>query len=199
MRVKVCGLTRSGDVAAAVGAGVDAIGFVVWPQSPRAVTASQVAALLRDVPPFITAVAVTVSPSTDDVCRLRDAGCGWVQVHGAVPVWPAGCSLLRAISWDPERRTWFPDDGGEDAVLVDAHDPVRHGGTGRAADWTHAAALASRRAIVLAGGLTPETVEEAVQAVRPWAVDVSSGVEEAPGIKSAARIAAFVAAARRQA
>jgi phosphoribosylanthranilate isomerase len=199
MRVKVCGLTRAGDVAAAVGAGVDAIGFVVWPQSPRAVTASQVAALLRDVPPFITAVAVTVSPSTDDVRRLRDAGCGWVQVHGAVPVWPDGCRLLRAISWNHDQGAWAPDDGGDAPVLVDAHDPIRHGGTGRSADWTRAAALASRRPVVLAGGLTPETVEEAVQAVRPWAVDVSSGVEEAPGIKSAARIAAFVAAARRQA
>lgn len=199
MRVKVCGLTRAGDVAAAVGAGVDALGFVAWPRSPRALTAAQISALLRDVPPFIATVAVTVSPSADDVCRLRDAGCSWVQVHDAVPVWPAGCRLLRAISWDQDRRTWFPDDGGEAAVLVDAHDPLRHGGTGRTADWTRAAALAARRAVVLAGGLTPETVEAAVRTVRPWAVDVSSGVEEAPGIKSAARMAAFVAAARRHA
>lgn len=199
MRVKVCGLTRACDVEAAVTAGVDALGFVVWPQSPRAVTVAQVASLLREVPPFITAVAVTVSPSTDEVRRLRDAGCGWVQVHGAVPSWPDGCRLLRAISWNHDQGAWAPDDGGDAAVLVDAHDPVRHGGTGRSADWARAAALAAQRMVVLAGGLTPETVGEAVHAVHPWAVDVSSGVEEAPGIKSAARIAAFVAAARRKA
>lgn len=199
MRIKVCGLTRMCDVEAALTAGVDALGFVVWPRSPRAVSVDALSSLLRGVPPFVTAVAVTVSPTTDDVRRLWDAGCHWVQVHGEVPVWPDGGHLLRAISWNAERHAWTPDDGGEAAVLVDAHDPVRHGGTGHRADWEQAAALAKTRAIVLAGGLTPDTVGEAVQVVRPWAVDVSSGVEEAPGIKSAARIAAFVAAARRQA
>jgi phosphoribosylanthranilate isomerase len=199
MRIKVCGLTRTQDVDAAVAAGVDALGFVVWPHSPRAVTLETLSVLLRGLPPFVTAVAVTVDPTRDEVRRLRDAGCGWVQVHGVVPDWPDGCRLLRAISWNHDLGTWSPDAGGEAAVLIDAHDPVRHGGTGRTADWTRAAALAKQRAVVLAGGLTPETVGDAVRAVQPWAVDVSSGVEEAPGLKSAARIAAFVAAARREA
>ena len=199
MRIKVCGLTRAHDVEAAVAAGVDALGFVVWPHSPRAVTRAQLSSLLRAVPPFIATVAVTVSPSADEVRSLHDAGCGWVQVHGEVPAFPEGCRLLRAISWNDGLGAWHPDDGGEAAVLVDAHDPVKHGGTGRTADWSRAAPLAARRAVVLAGGLTADTVGEAVRAVRPWAVDVSSGVEDAPGIKSAARIAAFVAAARRQA
>ena len=198
MRIKVCGLTRPQDVEAAVAAGVDALGFVTWPRSPRAVSVDQLRLLLRAVPPFVSTVAVSVSPTSDEVSRWRDAGCSWVQVHGTVPAWPEGCRLLRAISWNHEGSSWHPDEGDGAAVLIDAHDPVRHGGTGRQADWARAAQLAAQRPVVLAGGLTPETVSEAVRAVRPWAVDVSSGVEEAPGIKSAARIAAFVAAARQQ-
>jgi len=198
MRIKVCGLTRPQDVEAAVAAGVDALGFVTWPRSPRAVSVDQLRLLVRAVPPFVSAVAVSVSPTSDEVRQWRDAGCSWVQVHGTVPVWPEGCRLLRAISWNHEGSSWHPDEGDGAAVLIDAHDPVRHGGTGRQADWARAAQLAARRPVVLAGGLTPETVADAVRAVRPWAVDVSSGVEEAPGIKSAARIAAFVAAARQQ-
>ena len=198
MRIKVCGLTRPQDVEAAVAAGVDALGFVTWPRSPRAVSVDQLRLLLRAVPPFVSTVAVSVSPTSDEVSQWRDAGCAWVQVHGTVPAWPQGCQLLRAISWNHEQSSWHPDDGAGAAVLIAAHDPVRHGGTGRQADWARAAQLAALRPVVLAGGLTPETVSEAVRAVRPWAVDVSSGVEEAPGIKSAARIAAFVAAARQQ-
>ncbi len=198
VRVKICGFTRADDVAAAARAGVDAVGFVLWPGSPRAVDVAAAAALGRHALPWTVRVGVFVAASVDAVAAaVRDAGLGAVQLHGVADPAP-----YRAL---PVPVIWalpLKDDGAVPSappgttLMVDAYDPRRHGGTGRTVDWTRAAAIAGREPLILAGGLTPATVADAVRRVRPYGVDVSSGVEEGPGLKSAARMAAFVAAVR---
>jgi phosphoribosylanthranilate isomerase len=198
VRVKICGITRPEDAAAAARAGADAVGFVLWPGSPRAVTAEQAARLGRHLPPWIARVGVFVGVSADAVrAAVHAAGLSAVQLHEIADPAPH-LALPVPVLWSAPLR----DDAADPiappgtTLMLDAHDPHRHGGTGQAIDWARAAAIAARTPLVLAGGLTPENVGAAIAAVRPAAVDVSSGVEDAPGIKSAARMAAFVAAAR---
>lgn len=189
--IKFCGMTRAEDVATACALGVNAIGFVLWPASPRAVERARLAALIALLPPQVTPVGVFVSPGADDVQRARDAGVQVVQVHGGGgtaidgDVWVA-----RALDTDldaiPLAQT----------VVLDAHDPVRHGGTGRTIDWARAATIAAGRRVLLAGGLTPGNVGLAIRQVRPYGVDVASGIEDRPGIKNAQAMTAFVAAVR---
>ena len=199
--VKVCGLTRRVDVAAAVGQGVWAVGFVMWPGSPRSVTLSQLRALTTDVPAGVKRVAVVVNPDEDDVKRWRDeAGLTTLQLHGGEEVAPflsLGMDVLKAVSLeseaDVERAAALP---AEVMVLVDAHDPVRRGGTGERADWIRAAALSRRRPVILAGGLRAENVQDAIAQVNPWGIDVSSGLESAPGIKDITKLENFFALLR---
>lgn len=196
VRVKVCGLTRKQDVEAAVAAGAWAVGVVVWSGSPRSVTAEQVRDLLADVPGHVKRVAVLVNATVQDARRLSDeTGVTAVQLHGDEDVEPflsLGVDVIKAVSLgseaDVERAGALP---AEVTVLVDAHDPVRRGGTGLRADWEFASALAVRRPIILAGGLRAENVAGAMTQVRPWAIDVSSGLESAPGIKDGAKITEF--------
>lgn len=189
--VKFCGMTRAADVARACELGVSAVGFVLWPKSPRFVPNDRLTALVRGLPADVTAVGVLVDPSADDLAQALDAGVHVVQVHGTmqaaarVETWIAA-HLETDMSVIPEGHT----------VVLDAHDPVRHGGTGRTIDWRRAATVAARRRVLLAGGLTPENVGTAIREVRPYGVDVASGIEEAPGIKSARAMEAFVAAVR---
>lgn len=189
--IKFCGMTRGEDVRMACELGVDAVGFVMWPRSPRYVTPVQVSALVRQIPAAITAVGVLVSPSDDEIAAARHAGVHVVQVHAAVP------AETRSDTWVAATL-----DGGIDAIaaetmiVLDAHDPVRHGGTGRTIDWERAAAVATHRRVLLAGGLTPANVATAVRRVKPFGVDVASGIEDRPGIKNAQAMAAFVAAVR---
>jgi phosphoribosylanthranilate isomerase len=200
-RVKVCGLTRREDVAAAVAQGAWAVGFVVWSGSPRAVTPAQLRELAGDVPAEIKRVAIVVNPALDDARRMRDeAGVATLQLHGGEDVGPflsLGMELFRAVSLetdaDIETAAALPD---EVTVLVDAHDPIRRGGTGERADWARAAALSRRRPVILAGGLRADNVREAVAQVTPWAIDVSSGLESSPGIKDHAKMAQFFATLR---
>ena len=201
-RIKVCGLTRSGDVAAAVAAGAWALGFVVWSGSPRFVTVSHLRELAANVPAGIRRVGVVVNPSMDDVRRLKDeAGLTTLQLHGGEDVDPflsIGMDVFKAVSLetdaDVERAAALPR---EVTVLVDAHDPIRRGGTGERADWIRAAALNQLRPVILAGGLRADNVQAAIGQVHPWAIDVSSGLETAPGIKDHAKIEQFFAMARR--
>lgn len=197
LRIKICGLTRREDVVAAVEAGAWAVGCVLWPGSARAVTPAQARVLMDDVPPEVRRVGVVVNASLDEALRWRDeAGLTTIQLHGDEDVTAfvdAGLDIIRAVSLeteaDLERASGLP---ARVLVLVDAHEPVQRGGTGQRANWTHAAALAKRRPILLAGGLRPGTVADAISAVTPWGVDVSSGVEAAPGIKDPALMSAFV-------
>ena len=199
--VKVCGLTRRDDVAAAVGQGAWAVGFVMWSGSPRMVTPSQLRELTTDVPEGVKRVAVVVNPDVEDVRRWRDeAGVTTLQLHGGEDVDPflsIGMDLFKAVSLetdaDVERAAALPV---EVTVLVDAHDPVRRGGTGERADWTRAATLSRRRPVILAGGLSAENVQDAIAQVNPWGIDVSSGLESEPGIKDLAKVQNFFAMLR---
>ena len=197
--IKICGITRRHDAEAAVEFGADALGFVLWPGSPRYTDANSAGAIIRNLPPFVTPVGVFVSPTSDDVARAADAGLRIAQIHGEVPSWAGGrgpIPVLRAVhlgAGPPETIAPTIDDT---TVLLDATDPVRHGGTGQTVNWTRARAVAARRRVVLAGGLTPANVREAIQTVRPYAVDVASGVEAAPGVKDHDLLRRFVQTAK---
>ncbi len=203
-RVKVCGLTRIEDVQAAVAAGVDAIGFVFVPGTPRCVTVEWAARLRREVPPFVTAVGLFVDVPVETVLStVEDVRLDAVQLHGSEPPELAAACLKRTRVIKAFRVRGLDTIAGldryrdvADAFLLDAFVPGSHGGTGASFDWNLAiGALSAGRPVILAGGLDPGNVGEAVRRVRPFAVDVSSGVESAPGIKNAGRIREFVAAA----
>jgi phosphoribosylanthranilate isomerase len=195
MLVKICGVTRAEDARAAVEAGASAIGFVFWPESPRFIDPYRARAIRASLPPFVTAVGVFVNQPFEYVSGVASlVRLGAVQLHGDEP--PAFASRLAApvlkalpleAAGDRVLAAW-PD---EITVLLDVHDPVKRGGTGRTIDWDAAAAIAARRPIVLAGGLTPDNVAGAVARVRPSGIDVSSGVEVSPGIKDHRRVRAL--------
>lgn len=196
--IKFCGMTREADVARACELGVDAVGFVLWSKSPRATDVSRVRAMVQLLPPDITPVGVFVSPTADEVARARDAGVRVAQIYGT----DAGGIADRLAScaeeiWVARSLEADIDTVGVDVTLVlDAADPVRHGGTGQRIDWARAAAIAARRRVLLAGGLTAVNVREAVLQVRPFGVDVASGIEERAGVKNAQAMRDFVAAVR---
>ena len=194
-RVKICGVTRAEDAGLAAAAGADAIGFVFWPKSPRAVTVDQAAAIWI-AGALVARVGVFVNESPARVREIvRDARLTAVQLHGdeSVEAYASvGAPLIRAVSLSDgeavERAAALP---ASVTVLVDARDDEKRGGTGQRANWALAAQLAVRRPIILAGGLRPENVSAAVQQVRPWAIDVSSGVESSPGIKDSRQLTAL--------
>jgi phosphoribosylanthranilate isomerase len=196
-RVKICGLTRLEDAERAIALGADALGFVFWPRSPRAVTAERAAALFRSLPPFPVRVGVFVDASPDAIARVLEvASLNVVQLHGDEPpddYARLGLPLIKAVTLSDDDETAADSVPSGITPLVDAVDAVQRGGTGRTADWTRAARLAARRRIVLAGGLTADNVGQAVATVRPWGIDVSSGVERSPGIKDHDRLHAFFA------
>jgi phosphoribosylanthranilate isomerase len=196
-RVKVCGITRLDDALRAVEIGVDALGFVFWPGSPRCVSWRQAAQIAAAIPPFVATVGVFVNQPIDEIRAVAAAvGLSAVQLHGdeTPDSWgsvPGRC--IKAIGvgtgFDAAAVAAWPP---EILPLLDAHDPSRRGGTGRAVDWGAAADVSRRRRIILAGGLDASNIRDAVARVRPYAVDVSSGVEREPGVKDAARLRAFV-------
>jgi phosphoribosylanthranilate isomerase len=199
VRVKICGLTRRADAELAVDAGATAIGLVFWPGSPRAVTIDAAARIAAAVPESVERVGVFVNATAPDIQRVLDGvPLSAVQLHGDERPQSVGGiprPVIKAVSLasgtaEDVASAW----PREVALLVDVDDPVRRGGTGRLASWERAAALARLRPIILSGGLRAENVAEAIATVRPWGVDVSSGVESAPGLKDAARLRAFFAA-----
>jgi phosphoribosylanthranilate isomerase len=198
-RVKVCGIRRLEDALLAVELGASALGFVFWPHSPRAVSADEAREITRLLPPFVAPAGVFVNQPREDVLDIAfRAGVTVIQLHGDEDASSyAGCPfrVIKTLPVGPG-FTMAAVDGvpGEMTLLLDAHDPVRRGGTGRSIEWSVAAAAAARRAVILSGGLTPENVGNAIRAVRPYAVDVSSGVESAPGVKDHTKLRAFFAA-----
>lgn len=197
--VKICGITREQDARAAVAGGANAIGFIFWSKSPRFIEPSRARAIVRTLPPFVTPVGVFVNAPASDVNAVaHEAQLGAVQLHGDEQpglLTSIERPVIKAVSRiTPDTATSWPP---EVVLLVDADDPARRGGTGTKADWAAAARLGERRPIVLAGGLSPENIADAVATVRPYGVDVSSGVEDAPGIKNAVRIEALFEAIRR--
>lgn len=196
-QVKICGLCRQADVEAVAALKPDAMGFVFWPRSPRAAVPADVGAWTQGFSPAIRKVGVFVDTPLDGIRRAVDeAGLGVVQLHGmGEPDW---CDDLDAQVWKVvhlDRAPLAPWRGWPvDAFLVDSYSSTSPGGTGTVADWSAAARFvsASPRPVVLAGGLTPENVADAIRTVAPWGVDVSSGVESAPGRKCIRRVGAFI-------
>jgi phosphoribosylanthranilate isomerase len=202
VRVKVCGIRRPEDALLAVELGASAIGLIFWPQSARAVDTDTAAAVVRALPPFVTSVGVFVNQPREEVLKIADAvRLGAVQLHGDEPPgWYA--SFPRPVIKSVSVGEGFEVDAlravpANVTVLLDAHDPVRRGGTGRVIDWSLAAAAARTRPVILSGGLTPENVRAAATTVQPYAVDVASGVESSPGVKDYAKLRAFFDALAR--
>ena len=193
--IKICGITREADAGLAVSLGANALGFVLWPKSPRHAEFARVKAITATLPPFVTPVGVFVDPTADEIARGAQSGVRLAQIHGRVPV---GCTLpvLRALHLGDSPDGLDAEVGPLEAILLDAHDPVLQGGTGRTVDFARAASVAARRRVVLAGGLTPANVREAISTVRPYAVDVASGVEAEPGVKDPAKLRAFIEAVK---
>ena len=199
--VKICGITRIEDGLAAARAGAHAIGLVFYPGSPRCIDTARAREIAEPLPPFVTVVGLFVDQPPEDVSRVvREVPLNLLQFHGAeapevcarfglpyikgVRV-AAGTDLLQCAAAYRSAK----------GLLLDAYDERAHGGTGRSFDW----GLIPRELplpVVLAGGLTAANVGDAIRAVRPWAVDVSSGVEREKGIKDAAKIAAFMRGVR---
>jgi phosphoribosylanthranilate isomerase len=204
--VKICGITTPEDARLAVEAGADALGFVFWQMSPRKVDPLKAAAIARELPPFVLRVGVFVDMPRDEMARIADSvGLDLLQLHGDEP--PEALSGLprRVLKAVRVGKGFVQDEalryaGVASGLLVDtrlAGETQMPGGTGQSFDWALVKGLADRVPfLVLAGGLGPNNVAEAVRSVRPHAVDVSSGVEGLPGRKDPAKVRAFVEAAR---
>jgi phosphoribosylanthranilate isomerase len=198
--VKICGITREQDARLAVSLGATAIGFICWRSSPRYVAPADGARIADVLPPSVRRVGVFVNADRDEIERVaREIGLDTVQLHGDESPELArdlGWPVIRALSLDAIGTSDVLERWAKVPILLDAHDPVRHGGTGRTIDWDRAAQVARSREVILAGGLRPETIAEAVTRVRPAGVDISSGVESAPGIKDESRLRALFDALR---
>ncbi|MCI0640343.1 MAG: phosphoribosylanthranilate isomerase [Gemmataceae bacterium] len=204
VRVKICGVTNEKDARAAVACGADALGLNFYPKSPRYVAPKTADRIARSLPPFVEPVALFVNASWEDMTTTVAAlpGIRTIQYHGD-------------HLGEPPQSTWryiwaFSIKGQEDlrtiqqhldglhaqpaAILVDAHVPGLYGGTGQTAPWELLAGFSPGVPLILAGGLTPENVAEAIRIVRPYAVDVASGVEQSPGVKDAEKMRRFVEA-----
>ncbi len=194
--VKICGITRLEDAQAAVTAGANALGFVFWPTSPRYIEPSQARKIVETLPPFVVSVGVFVDQPVNEVNRIvTDVDLKAVQLHGeeteAYIAQVRSQSVIKAIAVGKEHVPAFSKWPKSAMILLDVHDPVRKGGTGHVIDWVVAHEIAQLRPIILAGGLTPENVGSAIERVRPYGIDVSSGVETKPGIKDHERIKAL--------
>ncbi|RME32676.1 MAG: phosphoribosylanthranilate isomerase [Gammaproteobacteria bacterium] len=197
VRVKFCGITRTVDALAAASLGVDAIGLVFYPPSPRAVDAATAAGIVRSLPPFVSRVALFVDAGPEEIeAVLAQVPVDLLQFHGDET--PQECARY-GLPWikalrmreglDLERLVGQYDEAC--GILLDSYQPGVRGGTGRAFDWDRIPSWLAPR-LVLAGGLNPENVGEAIRRVRPWAVDVSGGIEQSRGVKSRRLMEAFM-------
>jgi len=204
IKVKVCGITNAEDALAAIEAGADALGFIFYEKSPRYVVPAVAANIIAGLPPLVTPVGVFVNEglatvrSIMETCRLA-----MVQLHGDENVSycrelarPAMKALRLKDRGSLLALAEYQGRGGVRGFVLDTFSELAYGGTGQITDWGLAADVAKSTPILLAGGLTPENVTEAIRIVRPYGVDVSSGVESAPGKKDNAKMRAFVDAVR---
>lgn len=201
-RVKICGITCLADAVAAIDAGVSALGFVFYEPSPRYVSPQAAAEIIRQLPPFVTAVGLFVNAPEAEVARvLALTGIDLLQFHGDEP--EDFCSAfsrpyIKALRVRPgleveAQAALYPSARG---ILLDAYRPGVPGGTGEVFDWALISSVLAPR-VILAGGLTALNVATAISQVAPYAVDVSGGVEAAPGCKDKAKISAFMAAVQQ--
>lgn len=203
VRIKICGITNSADARRAIACGADFLGFNFYPGSPRYVTPEKARRMVKKLPKSVASVGVFVNePEKKILAIARQVGLNYLQLHGdespaevarlghAVPVIKA----LRVKK--PFRASQLSRYRKASALLLDGYDRHLRGGTGKTFDWKIARRVSSRAHIFIAGGLAPENVAEAVHIARPYAVDVSSGVESRPGKKDPARLKAFARAVR---
>ena len=200
-RVKICGITREQDALAAVEQGADAIGLVFYPPSPRHVSVERAAQIASVLPPFVTTVGLFVNADAETIAEVVDkVGIDLIQFHGNEcrdycarhrRPWIRALRMKDELDLDKSAEEFSAARG----LLLDAYRPGVPGGTGETFDWSRIPPHMAGR-IVLAGGLDPDNIAEAVRQVKPYAVDVSGGVEAAPGIKDADKIARFMAGVR---
>jgi phosphoribosylanthranilate isomerase len=200
-QVKICGVTSVADALAAAGAGADMIGLMFYDQSPRHVSLTTAVEISRALPPFVLRVGVFVNPAEELVLRaIGDCHLSLLQFHGDEPsefCTQFGVMSMKALRVRDAESLKTLENYHTEAFLLDAYSKAGFGGTGEKFNWKLAvAAQKFGKPIFLAGGLTPESVADAVKQVRPFAVDVSSGVESAPGKKDVAKVRAFIQAVR---
>lgn len=200
VRIKICGITSVEDAHAAVDAGADALGFVFYEGSERHIPPAEARKITAALPPFVAAVGVFVNASPDEISEaVRASGAGVVQLHGdetpelasRVP-FPVIKAVRVADRIDPGEFELYP----VQAILFDKRSDDMYGGTGKSFDWSILRGLDFGKKVILSGGLTPENVAGAVGVVRPYAVDVSTGVEDSPGRKNHLKIRQFIQAVR---
>jgi phosphoribosylanthranilate isomerase len=204
VKVKVCGITNAEDALVAVEAGADALGFIFYENSPRYVVPAVAANIIAELPPLVTPVGVFVNEGLATVRSIMDTcGLAMAQLHGDEKVSycrelarPAMKALRLKDRGSLLALAEYQGRGGVRGFVLDTFSELAYGGTGQITDWGLAADVAKSTPILLAGGLTPDNVIEAIRTVRPYGVDVSSGVESAPGKKDHAKIRAFVDAVR---
>jgi phosphoribosylanthranilate isomerase len=201
-RIKICGITRTQDARAAAQAGADAIGLVFYPPSPRYLSTERAAEIRDALPPFVQTVALFVNPDAPQVAQvLQRVRPAMLQFHGEeTPEFCAqfGMPFVKACRVRPgvDALEYLRPYSRAAAWLFDSHVP-EYGGIGESFDWSLLPAAGRlERSVILSGGLSRENVAEAIRRVRPWGVDVSSGVESAKGVKDGAKIAAFIAEVR---
>ncbi len=204
--VKICGITRPQDAELAIGLGAHAVGFVFWPDSPRRIDPQSAKTIAAGVPAGVAKVGVFVDETAEEIARVMDeAGLDVAQLHGHES--PEFCRELKvrlsAAAPDVPRRVikaiGLKNGGGVNVsefdsdivLLLDAHDPERRGGTGKTVNWDVARDIAAMRPAILAGGLNAANIKLAIRSVRPYGIDVSSGVESSPGIKDPNRMRSF--------
>ncbi len=198
MKVKVCGITSYDDAAMVLNQGVDALGFNFFPRSPRYISPDDARSIIRRIPPFVVTVGLFVNVARQDQVSemARIAGVQVLQLHGdetpeycsGLVDWPLIKALRIGKSEIPENLEEYPVRG----FLLDVKDDTLFGGTGKSFDWDIAKGIRRIRPIILAGGLRPDNVREAIRIVEPYGVDVCSGVESAPGKKDAGRLIEFM-------
>ena len=202
-KIKICGIKTVNDALAALDAGADLLGFNFYPKSPRYISVGQCRDVMSVMRKYghITYVGVFVNASVAEIrATMETAALTLAQLHGDETfemVQSLDGKAFKAFRGVPDVLNGFPREDAP-ALLVDASVKGSYGGTGMTADWKSAAGLAKHAPLLLAGGLTPENVAHAVRQVRPWGVDVASGVESSPGVKDAAKMKAFVQAVRKE-
>ncbi len=205
VRVKICGITNAPDALLAAGAGADALGFIFYEKSPRYIPPERAGEIVKALPPFITPVGVFVDEDEARVLEvIHEARLSAIQLHGSeTPDYCAsvGISVIKSfrVRGPGVIEDIAPYKGVVSALLLDSYKKGEMGGTGEVFDWELAVKAreeAGRWPIILSGGLTPENVGEAVKRVRPYAVDVSSGVEASPGRKDPEKVRDFVRRAK---
>ena len=200
-KIKICGLTNLDDASAAIDFGADALGFVFYKKSPRNISPEKAAAIIAKLPVFTTTVGVFVNETREEILKIvNQTGVSVIQLHGEEP--PEACLLTRKVikgiriksleSLEPLKRY----QGLVSAFLLDAYDPHMPGGTGQVFNWNIALEAKDFGRVILAGGLTPENISEAIRVVKPYAVDVSSGVELDKGKKDHQKMRLFIETAR---